>query len=483
MKFAVGSASNLAEGMDAMLKNFKIKSSYKIALPLAFAINIMSFVFTIFYTQNRLQRLDETAVAISEVAAPSIIFLAQARTTVSTLRSEMTAFVLHPQAKSIEVDIKKQINELKQESESYLALQLLPDELGLWTKVQQEVNNVIKIAEIVLAAVEAGNLINAKNILKEELIPEIDKAGEAITNTIEHDAKVSAILALEIETIRKETGALSIILGLFSVLISVIVAFILLRILNGNQKLVENYNRLLTEKVNELDLFAGRIAHDIKNPLSSIGMAAQLIEESNKDNSIRPYFDIVRRSLTRATTLSDDLLAYAKAAGVTNRTDSADVRFLLHDLESSYILSTKQAGIELLIVNGQPVFVATSAGVLTSVLENLLRNAIKFIVESPVKKIHVRNKIRGEMLRFEIEDTGPGIPFEIRARIFEPFVRGENSHIEGTGLGLATAKRLVEAHGGRIGVKSSESSGSIFWFELPIKSKRRNSEAHRDVNG
>jgi len=143
MKFAVGSASNLAEGMDAMLKNFKIKSSYKIALPLAFAINIMSFVFTIFYTQNRLQRLDETAVAISEVAAPSIIFLAQARTTVSTLRSEMTAFVLHPQAKSIEVDIKKQINELKQESESYLALQLLPDELGLWTKVQQEVNNVI----------------------------------------------------------------------------------------------------------------------------------------------------------------------------------------------------------------------------------------------------------------------------------------------------------------------------------------------------
>jgi len=65
-----------------------------------------------------------------------------------------------------------------------------------------------------------------------------------------------------------------------------------------------------------------------------------------------------------------------------------------------------------------------------------------------------------------VQDTGPGIPSEKKGALFEPYVRGESNQ-PGIGLGLATVKRLTEAHGGRVGVESSPGAGSTFWFELP----------------
>ncbi len=72
---------------------------------------------------------------------------------------------------------------------------------------------------------------------------------------------------------------------------------------------------------------------------------------------------------------------------------------------------------------------------------------------------------RGPLVRFEIEDTGPGVPPALADRVFERHVRGERS--SGLGLGLATVKRLVETHRGRLGVRSSPGRGSCFWVELP----------------
>ena len=70
---------------------------------------------------------------------------------------------------------------------------------------------------------------------------------------------------------------------------------------------------------------------------------------------------------------------------------------------------------------------------------------------------------------FEVEDSGPGVPEDLGDRIFEPYVRGKETAAKksGIGLGLATVKRLVLAHGGQVGVRRSSSGGALFWFELP----------------
>jgi signal transduction histidine kinase len=102
-----------------------------------------------------------------------------------------------------------------------------------------------------------------------------------------------------------------------------------------------------------------------------------------------------------------------------------------------------------------------------SVLGNIVRNAVKYMGDGARREVRVRVEATdGSTVRLEVEDTGPGIPRSLGERVFEPFVRG-SSDGSGSGLGLATAKRLVTAHGGRIGFRSQEGQGTLFWVELP----------------
>jgi signal transduction histidine kinase len=111
--------------------------------------------------------------------------------------------------------------------------------------------------------------------------------------------------------------------------------------------------------------------------------------------------------------------------------------------------------------------VSCANGVLASVLSNLLRNAIKHMGSSARRQIEVRIDARNDRVRFEVQDTGPGLPPELIAHVFDPYVRGARTSEPGLGLGLATVRRLVEGHNGRYGVVSRPGDGATFWFELP----------------
>jgi signal transduction histidine kinase len=130
------------------------------------------------------------------------------------------------------------------------------------------------------------------------------------------------------------------------------------------------------------------------------------------------------------------------------RTDSADATLAVEGVE-------------------EDVFVACSAGVLASVLSNLVRNAVKYLDDRPEKRVTIRASVNGTMVRVEVEDTGPGLPPGLEQHVFEPYVRSPDNAKPGLGLGLATVQRFVESHRGRVGVDSSPGQGCIFWFELP----------------
>jgi signal transduction histidine kinase len=102
------------------------------------------------------------------------------------------------------------------------------------------------------------------------------------------------------------------------------------------------------------------------------------------------------------------------------------------------------------------------------VLLNLLSNAIKFTEQGSIT-LSVKN--RGEEYIFAVMDTDPGIPQEMQARIFEPFVQATDDikHTQGTGLGLPISRSLVEAHGGKLWVESKMGEGTTFFFTLPFR--------------
>ena len=107
----------------------------------------------------------------------------------------------------------------------------------------------------------------------------------------------------------------------------------------------------------------------------------------------------------------------------------------------------------------------------TSVVQNLIGNAIKYMdADRPVRVVTARARAAGRMVRLEVEDTGPGIAPGIQQMIFEPFVRGRHADVGGIGLGLATVKRLAEAHGGAAGVRPGQQNGAVFWIDLPAAS-------------
>jgi signal transduction histidine kinase len=95
-----------------------------------------------------------------------------------------------------------------------------------------------------------------------------------------------------------------------------------------------------------------------------------------------------------------------------------------------------------------------------------VRNAIKYMGDAPVRRVTVRSFARRRAVRIEVADTGPGLPPEAASRVFEPYVRATATSGGGFGLGLATVRRLVEAHRGRVGVDSGP-TGATFWVELP----------------
>ena len=131
---------------------------------------------------------------------------------------------------------------------------------------------------------------------------------------------------------------------------------------------------------------------------------------------------------------------------------------------------TKGLPLSLVTMRGAPLRIMTDATRLRQVLLNLLGNALKF-TESGSVELRLQGVTGGTGVRIEVADTGPGIPPELRARLFQDFARHdsrETAAIEGSGLGLALAARLAKLLGGRIGQDNNPGGGSLFWLELPL---------------
>jgi signal transduction histidine kinase len=96
-----------------------------------------------------------------------------------------------------------------------------------------------------------------------------------------------------------------------------------------------------------------------------------------------------------------------------------------------------------------------------------VRNALTHLDAGPGKRVDILAADAGDRVRIEVRDTGPGLAPGTEARVFEPYVRGPGTAQPGLGLGLATVKRIVETHGGTVGVESRVGVGCRFWMELP----------------
>jgi signal transduction histidine kinase len=185
------------------------------------------------------------------------------------------------------------------------------------------------------------------------------------------------------------------------------------------------------------------------------------------DTASRGYAERSARALQRVRMLVEGLLQYARAGGGVESAARTAVAPVLENVLSDCREGGRAGGIDVAFTSPEALDVACSGAVLTSIVQNLVSNALKFMGEQTVRRIDVRASDAGDRVRIEVADTGPGIPPEFQRTIFEPFVRGPQESASGMGLGLATVKRLVNAHGGEITLRSTPGKGTTFCVDLP----------------
>lgn len=220
-------------------------------------------------------------------------------------------------------------------------------------------------------------------------------------------------------------------------------------------------NARLSTANERLEHFAGQVSHDLKNPLTAVSLSLESLELDVTDGDQLDTLARARRCVDRMDGLISDLLTFA-AEGATPGDDLVDLgtelALTLDDLASRVSRHAVAVG-DLPVVRGD-------AAQLRSVLMNLVDNAAKFTEDGEEPEIEVGSRLHDGRQRVEVRDRGRGIPADRRERIFAPLARLDKN-VEGVGIGLATCRRIVEAHGGSVGVDDRDGGGSVFWFELP----------------
>jgi light-regulated signal transduction histidine kinase (bacteriophytochrome) len=239
---------------------------------------------------------------------------------------------------------------------------------------------------------------------------------------------------------------------------------------DAQQALLEKA-RDLERSNSELEQFAYVASHDLQEPLRMVAGYTQLLARRYRgrlDEEADQFIEYAVEGVTRMQGLIQDLLAYSRVESMGSEfrpvTMSDALDWALLNLET--VIESTGAKItheELPAVNGD----RTQLGQL---FQNLIGNAIKFRGQDP-PEIRVGAERRGREWVFEVRDNGIGIEPEYRDRIFEIFQRlHPSSEYQGTGIGLAVSKRIVERHEGRIWVESAPGKGSTFFFTLPVAS-------------
>ncbi|MEJ7796030.1 MAG: GAF domain-containing sensor histidine kinase [Nocardioides sp.] len=225
---------------------------------------------------------------------------------------------------------------------------------------------------------------------------------------------------------------------------------------------LELTSRRLATANERLGAFAGQVSHDLRNPLSAVRMSLELMREEMGDGSDAGLLNLLERAergIRRMDDMISELLTFARVGAAIEPAD-VDLTRVVHDVVEGL---AGAATADQIVVDDLPT-VWGDAVQLQGLLQNLLANAVKF--SPPGTPVTVTAVALDRGWRISVADRGPGVPPEDRERVFDPLVRLD-TRVPGSGIGLATCRRIVEAHGGRIGVAENPDSGAVVWFELP----------------
>ena len=231
---------------------------------------------------------------------------------------------------------------------------------------------------------------------------------------------------------------------------------------------LQSSNQLLSKANEELEQFAYVVAHDLQSPLRTISSMTTLLAqqlEPELDAYNKQLFTFVQTSAKHMSSLITDLLEYSKVAGDATPLKPVQTNSLLQ--QALINLNSQISETEAIIIC-DPLPPVEADTQLVRIFQNLINNSLKYRSER-TPRIHVTSCLAGAEWIFSVQDNGLGFEQHHAEKIFGVFQRlHDQGKYEGTGIGLAICKKLIEQYGGRIWAESQPNVGSTFFFSLPV---------------
>ena len=242
----------------------------------------------------------------------------------------------------------------------------------------------------------------------------------------------------------------------------------LAREFNSMGRAVEERERELvrSERLAAVGKMAAVITHEVRNPLSSIGLNTELLEDELPQGAseARNLCSAIHREVDRLTAITEEYLAFARlpkpklAREPVNTMVGALASFVREDL------AAKKVTLETQLAPGDPV-AQIDGGQIRQCLINLVRNAADAVVAKGEGTVMLRTRVAAKRIEIDVEDTGIGIPSDVLPKLFDPFFSTKEG---GNGLGLALTQQIIRDHGGDLRVDSAVGRGTTFTVSVPV---------------
>lgn len=228
---------------------------------------------------------------------------------------------------------------------------------------------------------------------------------------------------------------------------------------------LENVNR-------ELESFSYTVSHDLRAPLRHIGGFLEMLKRelgTLPGEKALHYMNVVNDSAVHMGTLIDSLLSFSRMGKATLASDTVNTEDLVRECLETFSEEILQRSIKISL---KPMMnMRGDSALLQVAIMNLISNAVKFTAKTEIAEIGIGTEVSGSEIIFYIRDNGSGFDMRYADKLFGVFQRlHTGNEFEGTGIGLATVKRIINRHGGRVWAESEPGKGSVFYFSLPDNS-------------